>query len=427
MSAERESPDRKTPERETPARESPNMLFQLAAGAAGIVAYVSIVGSAVISARLHALGVPVDSTLAVLPRDQILGTGIRVLSLGVAVGLFVMLVLWVLDEVRTHWRFRWLQPLDRGVPGWAIAVLAMTPLLTFAAWDGVQDWVAVTIVLVTVATAATLGVLVLVALSPDQRRRRWAFFAVIAAFGAVLAFARAYSPPVELDFADVQLEDGGRSTGFLLGQSSDSIVVAPDVMGMTIGRSVAFQRSKVVALHISNVQHKVRPIGADPVAPNYEVDEANPEERAIKRRLLQIRLSVQWKYPPMLYDDSVKTWRRRYAEFAPEGAPGALESQVTTLEDLNEQTPLFGGKVVRFPALIVQATPWDAHVPQIIVFAQANTDKYIGNCNIWTSQEEALKSRDRVDLTGVVLASGIFVSGGGTERRRVAMVCETAR
>lgn len=427
MSAEREGPERKAPDPETSDRGGPTMLFQLAAGAAGIVAYVSIVGSAVISARLHALGVPVDSTLAVLPRDQILGTGIRVLSLGVAVGLFVMLVLWALDEVRKHWRLRWLSALDGGVPWWAIAVLAMAPLLTFAVWDGVQDWVAVTIVLVVVATAATLGVLVLIALTPNQARRRWMFFAVIAAYGAVLAFARAYSPPVELDFADVQLEDGGRSTGFLLGQSSDSIVVAPDVMGMTIGRSVAFQRSKVVALHISNVQHKVRPIGSDPVAPAYEVDEVDPEERAIKRRLLQIRLSVQWKYPPMLYDDSIATWRRRYTEFAPEGVPGHLESQETTLEDLNEQTPLFGGKVVRFPALIVQATPWDRHIPQIIVFAQANTDKYIGNCNVWTSRRNQLKSRDRVDLTGVVLASGIFVSGGGTERRRVAMVCETAR
>jgi len=241
----------------------------------------------------------------------------------------------------------------------------------------------------------------------------------------VLAFARAYSPPTELDFADVQLEDGGRSTGFLLGESSDTIVVAPDVLGMTIGRSVAFQRSKVVALHITDVKHSVRPIGSDPVAPDYEVDETRPRERAIKQRLLKIRLSVQWKYPPMLYEESVKSWRRRYDEFAPEGVAGHLASQVTTLEDLNEQTPLFGGKVVRFPSLILQATPWDPARPQTIVFGQANTDKYLGNCNIWTPRHAAVHSHERVELTGLVLASGIFVSGGGTERRRVAMVCET--
>lgn len=402
----------------TDERDTSRRLLELAGAAAGILAYVSIAGTALISARLYALGLPVDSTLAVLPRDQVVTAGVRALSLGVVAGLLVVLVLWVWhsmpmigDDAVTDVRALVTVPL-----------LAVAPLLAYTVRDGLTGR------MVALTVAATAVAVVILALVTRRRvgfgRLRWGLFALIAVYSGVLAFARAYSPPVELDFADVQLKDGGRTNGFLLGQSSDSVVVAPDVLGRTTGRTVALQRSEIIALRISDVQRSTRPIGSEPVS-RFTVDVADPKERAIQTTLLRVRLSAQWKYPPLLYRDAVAAWRRTFDEFTRGGKPGRAPSQRTTLEELIEQTPLFAGKLVRLRGRVLQATPWVRDLPQTIVLGQDGNERHLSTCELWTREGRALAARDSVVLTGLVVASGIFVSGSGTERQRVVMVCET--
>src|SRR5262249_50680515 len=78
-----------------PQGDTRQLVLQLAGAAAGIVVFVSLVGSAVIAARLHSLGLPIDSTLAVLPRESILIAGVRVLAGGLLAALVTVVVLWV--------------------------------------------------------------------------------------------------------------------------------------------------------------------------------------------------------------------------------------------------------------------------------------------------------------------------------------------
>jgi len=82
---------------------------------------------------------------------------------------------------------------------------------------------------------------------------------------------------------------------------------------------------------------------------------------------------------------------------------------------------------VSLRARILLATPWARRIPQTIVFTGLRSDHYLGTCEIWTPSTGELRSGRIVRLTGLVVASGIFVSGAGTERRRVAMICETRR
>jgi hypothetical protein len=400
-------------------RDTPKLLFELAGAAAGILAYVSLAGSAIVSARLHALGLSFDSTLAVLPREQVAAAGVRTLSLGLAAGLAVALALWIWGRVRVIDDESAVA--DR--PGVAVLTgLSILPLLAYTLRDDPPFRM---VALIVVATGLALTILVLVVRRPGGfGRLRWKLFALVAVYSAVLSFARAYSPPVDLAYADVQLRDGGRTSGYLLGQTSDSLVLAPDVLGRTIGRTVVLQRGDVVTLQISNVEHRARPIGPEPVS-RFTVYAQDPREHAIAQTLLRIRLSGRWKYPPLLYRASVGQWARTFDEFTREGVAGRAPSQRTTLEDLSEHTPLFAGKLVRLRGRVLEATPWVQDLPQTIVFRQEGTERYLGTCELWNRERRAVGVGGRVVLTGLVVASGIFVSGSGTERPRVVMICET--
>jgi hypothetical protein len=399
-----------------------DLVFQVAGAAAGIAVFVSLAGGAVTAARLHALGLPTDSTLAVLPREQVLVAGVRVLSVGLLAALLVAGILWLLNRTRA---------LGGGPTNdlrilLGVPVLALAPLLIYTL---VQPLTTAMLAVVLVTTAVAALVLVLVLRRPAGfGPLGWGFFAVVAVFGGILAFARAASPPVTLDFADVQLEDGGRTSGFLLGQSGSVVVLAPEVLNKTIGRTVAIERSQVVDLRISRVQRPVRPIGPEPVS-RFTVDVDEPDERALEQTLLKIKLSAQWKHPPLVYRESVRTWRQTFDAFTEAGErPGTSGVQQTTLEDLNEQTPIFAGKLVALRARILEATPWIRRRPQTVVFRGPDlptreAERYLGTCEVWTTPDRSLSPNDEVRIVGLVVASGVFVSGAGTERNRVAMIC----
>jgi hypothetical protein len=397
------------------------LLLELAGAAAGIVVFVSLVGGLVLSAQLHALGLPVESTVDVLPREAILAAGVRVLSTGLLAAMLVVLVLWLLNRTNVL--------RDEAVGAWwariAVPVLGLGPLLAYTL---AQDLTTAMLALALAATALAAAVLVVVmGRAVGFGRLGTGLFAVVAMYGGALAFARAYSPPVSLAFADVQFKDGGRTNGFLLGQTADAVVLAPDVLGRTIGRTVAIQRSEVVDLRLSKVEKQVRPIGSDPVS-LFTVDHHDPRERARQQTLLRIKLSAQWKYPPLIYRLSVALWRHRFSAFLHDATPiSTRDTQPATLEDLNEHTPLFAGKLVRTRGQILEATPWQEKVPQTIVFRSPDSDRYLATCELWTARKRPLVPGQTAELRGLVIASGIFVSGARTERNRIVMICSPPR
>ena len=309
-----------------PHADNRRLVLELAGAAAGVIVFVSLVGAAVISARLDSLALPIDSTLAVLPRETVVIAGVRALSGGLLAALVVLSLLWVLDRLGVRLRpdggSRWPTLREAGV-----LVLAVMPLLAFTLVYGVTGSMAILSVL---AAGAAAGVVLLVLrLSSSFGQLSVRLLVVVAALGGVLAFARVYNQPIALDFATVQLKDGGRTNGFLLGQSSASIVLAPDVLRRTIGRTVAIPRDEVVNLQLSRVTPKVRPLGLNQVLSRFTADDTpnngsvRERERILQQRLLNVRLSGQWKYPPLIYTESVKAWRRAFDRVQPWGkGPG---------------------------------------------------------------------------------------------------------
>jgi hypothetical protein len=412
-----------------PKGDTRQLVLQIAGAAAGIVVFVSLVGSAVISARLHSLGLPIDSTLAVLPRESVVIAGVRVLSGGLVAALATIVVLWVLDRYGGTALRQGEATLRMVVLGTIVVLLAVTPLLAFTLASGVTGGMAIVSV---VAALAAIGLLALILRrSANFAQLCLRLFFVVVTLGGVLAFARVWDQPIPLDFADVQLRDGGRTNGYLLGESSSVVVLAPDVLYRTIGRTVAIPRDQVTSLRLSRVKQKATPIGPSPVS-DFTVDVSGfpPSKRSsehdIQEKLLQIRLSAQWKYSPLIFRQSVRTWRQDFSEFVRGGELRGGLSQHATLEDLNEQTPLFAGKLVNTVGQVLEATPWDPKVPQTIVLRDPEKERFLATCDVWRKQSSALTPGDDVRLRGLVVASGIFVSGGGTERSRVAMVCSRA-
>jgi hypothetical protein len=404
------------------------LVLELAGAAAGIVVFVALVGGAVISARLHSLGLPIDSTLAVLPRETVLIAGVRVLSGGLIAALVVILVLWVLGRAP----MRCSDGLVRAVAVYVIVlVLGVVPLLVFTLASGVTTGMALASVAAALVAAGTL--VLVVRRSPTFGHLAVGIIIAVATLGGALAFARAWDQPIALDFADVQLRDGGRTNGFLLGESSSTVVLAPDVLDRTIGRTVAIPRNEVIDLRLSRVKKKATPIGPDPVS-SFTVDVSGfprarqGSEKMIQETLLKIRLSAQWKYSPLLFRQSIAAWRRGFRKFAHVGRPRAdKRDQKATLEDLNEHTPLFGGKIVITSGRVLEATPRATEGPQTIVLRQPGAERYLATCDVWRPQGSPLKVGDDVRLRGLVVAAGVFVSGAGTERNRVAMVCSWAK
>ena len=413
-----------------PQADNRRLVLELAGAAAGVVVFVSLVGAAVISARLDSLGLPIDSTLAVLPRETIVIAGVRALAGGLLAALVVLSLLWVLDRLGVRLRrdesSRWPTPWEAGV-----LVLAVVPLLAFTLVYGVTASMA--ILSVFAAGAAAAVVLLILRLSSSFGQLSVRVLVVVAALGGVLAFARVYDQPIALDFATVQLKDGGRTNGFLLGQSSASIVLAPDVLRRTIGRTVAIPRDQVVNLQLSRVTPKVSPLGLNQVLSRFTADDTpvggsvRERERILQQRLLNVRLSGQWKYPPLIYTESVKAWRRAFDRFSRGGVvPAGERHQEASLEDLNEFTPLFAGETVVTTGSVLEATPWQDDKPQTVVLRDSQAERYLATCDVWRPAGAPLKPDDEIRLRGLVIASGIFVSGAGAERNRVAMVCSSA-
>ena len=405
-----------------PQADNRRLVLELAGAAAGIVVFVSLVGAAVISARLDSLGLPIDSTLAVLPRETVVIAGVRALAGGLLFAVAVLSLLWVLDRLGVNLRrdkaSRWPTLWEAGV-----LALAVVPLLAFNLGYGVTTLM---VLLSLFASAVAVGVVLLIL----RRSSNFAQLSVrllvaIAALGGVLAFARVYNQPIALDFATVQLRDGGRTNGFLLGQSSEAIVLAPDVLKQTIGHTVAIPRDEVVNLQLSRVEARVKPV-PNPVLSRFAVG-GSPKQH-VRQRLLNMRLSAQWKYPPLIYTESVKAWRSSFDQFGQGGdVPADERAQTATLEDLNEFTSLFTGETIVTEGRVLEATSWEDGKPQTVVLQDPRKDHYLATCDIWRSAGAALKPGQEIGLRGLVIASGIFVSGAGAERNRVAMVCSSAQ
>jgi hypothetical protein len=411
------------------------LLLELAGAAAGALTFVYLAGGLVVRARLNALELPADATLPLLPRETSLFAGVRLLLPSLVLGALVLFGLSIAGSRPS------LQKARTDAVSYALlgaTGLVIVGLAAYVLAEPISDGKRVVVVL---SCAAALGLAALLLRGTGSFRGAVAgLFAVIALLTGVLGILRASAPPIELDFAVLHMKDGGRTSGYLLAQSSDAVLLAPDVEGHTIGRVASIPRSDVVDLRVARgPDDGIRPLRRDDevyrrVGMHDTLPAPPGREQTLRSRLFmaQVRGSTLWKYPPIVLPASIRQWRRRYAEFAAAGVqPWSEEGVRVSLEELNEEPNLFEGRVVitrgRLAAISRHASRDPAVARRFVVVESDDKRRFRAVCPVASPADRELRPGGEVTIRGFPLAVGTFVSGSGSERRRVAMVCSALR
>jgi hypothetical protein len=408
--------------------ETPRLLIELLGAAAGIIAFLYLVGGIVYRARLDALELPDDSTVALLSRETILIAGVRALAVPLGAALVALFVLWLLDLRESPDEAAGADKVQLARSPKAAVVLALIAALEIYALTQPFAWGAKLAVVAAGLVAFALSLLVLRE-TRDLKRANAGILILVALFGAVLAYERAGDPPVKLDWAVLHIKDGARTSGFLLGTSSEDVLIAPDVNGHTIDRVVAVPRDEVVDLRVHSAS---------------EVSPLHSHGDTIDNRLSGIRGSTLWKYPPIMFADSIRTWRKRSTEFPPSGRQEWKNNDgvPASLSELNEEPLSFAGQIVITQGRLVAAAtelysqPPKGYVVQDIVLEDPSDKRFRGVCSVVIARDRRLERAlptseghrdDVVQVRAIVLAAGLTVAGSGTELRRVAMMCSAAQ
>jgi hypothetical protein len=411
------------------------LLLELAGAAAGILVFVNLVGALVWSARLDALGLSVESTVALLPSQTILLAGVGLLLPSLALGL--VLVFWLsLLRSRTM-TSEWLTPWRRT----CIGALAAVIIALIAYFPGSQSILPSRLALAAITLATVLLAFVIAARGPSVKSIGAALFTLIALYSGWAGYERATDAPVDLSYAVIHTGDGGRTQGYLLARSGDEVILAPEVAGRTIRRISVLRRGDIVDLRLGPGRvGGVLPLGpfhgqsndSEPGVPPPPV--ADHEDTMARARvyLASVRGSTLWKYPPVTFDRSMGLWQTQYADFAGyTPVPWREQGVPATLEELNEETIAFDGVAVITEGVVLVATPLrsfsDRVVRQFVAIRSPRSEDSRAVCPIARDAgDPRLRGGDHVRLRAIVLAAGIFVGGSGTEGRRVAMVCAAA-
>jgi hypothetical protein len=197
-----------------------SVVLQVLAASAGLAALTTFVGGAMLWIRVHALGLPADQAVALLPERLLLIVGAHALIGPVSAGLVALVILVLIGPLN-----------DDGTPRprlWvALGVLSSMALITVLAlvWD--LDLFPEQVAMV-VAALFGFVIVALTARSPYTRSRHIALvvFAVFSLWGGLLAVLRTSGFP-RMEPIGVLLKDTPRSVaGFFIGRTADRLYVA---------------------------------------------------------------------------------------------------------------------------------------------------------------------------------------------------------
>ncbi|MDO8187616.1 hypothetical protein Q5424_25635 [Conexibacter sp. JD483] len=220
--------------------------LQLLGALAGFAALATLSGGAVLWIRFDALRLPADQAIALLPKQLLLIVGLHVLVLPVAIATAAaaLLVLLLYRDARTWFWF-------------AFGLVVLAALVTVVALlppplDAPLGWLATAAVLIVSGLLLTLAIV-----SGQKRALAAALLTAFAVGGATLAVVRTHADP-RLEPVALLL-DGRPSSiaGFYVGQTADSVYVAPlpgrgaaddPFADAPVDRIAEIRRSRVLAL-----------------------------------------------------------------------------------------------------------------------------------------------------------------------------------
>ena len=446
---------------------------ELLGAATGFLFVLYVIGGVVIAARLHALDLPISSTIALLSTATLVIVALQVVWLGLILGA----ILWAASELyharrrrsngggeppvrqsagtarrsrapqRSQKRARrnsrgrrdllsrragWLAArADALLPGVILVVavglqIGLTPL----SWFG-------RIALLVAGLGAVAAATWTFQADIKPRRRALVLLGLVTLLAGGLKAVDEYVPPTKLDAVSVLMKSGETVDGYHLADAKHSVLIVPNVLDRTVRQVSALPRSEVANISFSKsseeivgLHQKVQQPLIGRRKPVLSPQEGDPEE-AMLRAMADIRTDRGWRYPPKTPDDSVRYLIERFDDFTDRPRDWYERGSARVpLRDILEDPQLYTGETVNTSGRVLRAhstgVPESGSVSQFLLLTDV---KASGEASCWFTRDEnarPVRAGDRVRVRAAVAGWGTWTGRAGEKVPELVLICSTA-
>jgi hypothetical protein len=405
---------------------------ELLGALAGVATFFAFVGAGAMTARLHALELPIDATVALLPTSTLIVAGARAMLLGLvlagAVGLLVSSVRSRLTT-RSGWSFARIAVAL--VTALELLLLTIRPVFFEPLGDGPRRLLVVVLVLGLVATVLVIAV--------ARTARAYAYLlpALVLVCAGASDVLQEYSPPTDMDFVSVRLASGETTDGFYLASDSGNVFLVTNVGRRSTRLITAVARSDIVDMRIQLAQAPVRGLQQDLPKrligsnPSPSTGRRGELAREIRWFASDIRTHQGWVYPPVLPPSALE-FLLDHPDFL-ERNPRAVLARTyrTEMAALLASPHVHVGRGFVTRAKIIDAVPRDPRSNETrdwnLIVRPTATAKSQADCTVTLPRSSRLRAGAVVDLNATVVAWGSFNIRSGEAINNVALACRAVR
>lgn len=412
----------------TPEGDGPQwkVALELLGAAAGIVVLLTLVGSAIMWARFHALDLPATRAVALLPRDYLLSVGATTLVLAMLLGLVAWAALHLLRSL-----------LPKGtehIAGYLIVVVLEIALLTvLAVLELGNGQLALTLAAGLLAGGVFIAIDKHVA---TPRRVGLCLFFLVTILGGVLGGVRNGGQPVKLDMAIIHLADGSLTSGAYVATTDEGVYFAPDSFDRVYGQLAVVPRDQVASMSISEPRD-FRSAGARETTPLLARggDRSVPfpeRRRQVEKYLAGWAGDPIWKYPPISFLESEQQLRAQLEVFVPSNVrPWTNDGTKVPLRKLVEQARGYSGRAIitrgRVLQVIVPAAQRASVITQFLVLEARGRSRARVICAATTRAGTTFPEGTDVEARGLVIAAGTMATSSDRTAKGAFLQCSGAR
>jgi hypothetical protein len=385
------------------------------AAVGGVLLLLYGLGGTFTALRLMALDLPVDATVATLPKSSLLIASLR----SIGPGLAFALSLWLLTR---SWRSE-----RRGASAGTrrkieetvlllVGVAVVGPLLLYRQQIPLLSvWGAIPVFLLLVGVR-------LIWFARRAWRARTDLALIVILTGIVVNGVADYIPPTPLDYVTVRLKDGGATDGFYLASDSNALYLAPNVFNHTVGDVSVIPRGQVASFKVESYKDQFRKVyGWD--HPHFD----SPSKQEVFNFVLGVRTDPQWVYPPVAHGVSANflVGRSEFYDNKPHpyepAGNGAAER--VALDDVLLDPGLYTGREILTHGRVTRDAPSLDGKRLVVVRPRKRDDGRLAYCEYVPAPGRSLKPETRVRLRAVLVATGLFRNQNGEPVDGAALAC----
>jgi hypothetical protein len=195
-------------------------IIALIGGAAGGAAWVSIVGGAVLAARLHQAGVPTSPSVALVPQQLTVVIGLRFLVLPIGFALLAFAAIFVESRIRATSNPAGQAPYSAYFSCGLWFVIGTVVAIASSSLDFPGQ-----LILVALSIVGPLMAVVAIYATRGLTSAAVVMFTTVLLISGVGAFVYEYFRAARLDIAVVELDNQATTSGFYLAEAPDAVIL----------------------------------------------------------------------------------------------------------------------------------------------------------------------------------------------------------